>query len=455
MKTWKPRGLFRKGSPLAGGIPKSNIFESCFKPGLLTVDQLLSESTRRNQAVMASCSTSGDLDVDKAVLRETEEEVRLGWAVGPIDLPASDCVVSKRFALVQRNKTRMIDDFSISGINDTAATENKVDLHMVDTFGAVIRAFFSCCSEFGNPSELVGKTYDLKSAYRQVPIMAEHLKFSYFCIYNWLLHKPEVYQLLTLPFGATHSVYSFLRLSRLLYTICTRGLYLVTTNFYDDFILASRPTCVESAKNSMELVFLLTGWEFARTGNKATDFDVVCRALGVEFDLTKSGERVLAIRNTEQRVADLVLMINSCLEKGSIGKQECLVLRGKLGFADSFLHGRIGALLLKQLSEHAFAKTGTLSTELTTSLQLMRARLVAGKPRLVTSGTLKQWFVFTDASFQQGDCTGGIGAVLFDHFGQCAGWFGFALDGELCKVLGSDNKETTIYELELVATIFA
>ena len=85
----------------------------------------------------------------------------------------------------------------------------------------------------------------------------------------------------------------------------------------------------------------------------------------------------------------------------------------------------------------------------------MRARLVAGKPRLVTSGTLKQWFVFTDASFQQGDCTGGIGAVLFDHFGQCAGWFGFALDGELCKVLGSDNKETTIYELELVATIFA
>ena len=33
----------------------------------------------------------------------------------------------------------MIDDFSISGINDTASSQNKVDLHMVDTFAAVVR----------------------------------------------------------------------------------------------------------------------------------------------------------------------------------------------------------------------------------------------------------------------------------------------------------------------------
>ena len=85
--------LLRRGSPLAGGIPKSNIFESCFKPGLLTVDQFLSESARKNQAVMSSCSTSGGLEVDKSVLRETEEEVRLGWAVGPVDLPTSDCIM--------------------------------------------------------------------------------------------------------------------------------------------------------------------------------------------------------------------------------------------------------------------------------------------------------------------------------------------------------------------------
>ena len=53
------------------------------------------------------------------------------------------------------------------------------------------------------------------------------------------------------------------------------------------------------------------------------------------------------------------------------------------------------------------------------------------------------------------DSTGGIGAVLFDYSGECKAWFGFTLDGELCKAFGSDKKETIIYELELVATVFA
>lgn len=45
--------------------------------------------------------------------------------------------------------------------------------------------------------------------------------------------------MLTLLFGATRSVYSFLRLARMLYTIAARDLLLLTTNFYDDFMLAS------------------------------------------------------------------------------------------------------------------------------------------------------------------------------------------------------------------------
>lgn len=45
----------------------------------------------------------------------------------------------------------------------------------------------------------------------------------------------------------------------------------MTTNFYDDFILASHPGLQDSAKSSMELVFLFAGWEFVVEGRKATD----------------------------------------------------------------------------------------------------------------------------------------------------------------------------------------
>ena len=224
--------LLRVGSPLAGEIPKSLAFEECYKPCLLTLPQLRRDAAKRNQAILASCKSSGDPLVDQQLLKETQEEVRLGWARGLIDKVPEGCIVSRRFPLVQGAKTRMIDDYSISGINDTAASNNKVDLHMVDTFAAVLREFFRRCDAVGQDNTLVAKTYDLKSAYRQVPIREDHLCFSFFSIYNCERQRAEVYQLLTLPFGATHSVYSFLRLSKSLRTLAARALYLLTTNFY-------------------------------------------------------------------------------------------------------------------------------------------------------------------------------------------------------------------------------
>ena len=447
--------LLRCGSPLAGEIPKSCAFEECYKPCLLTLPQLQGDAAKRNQAILASCRSSGDAAVDRQLLEETKEEVKLGWARGPFECVPDGCVVSRRFPLVQGSKTRMIDDYSISGINDTAATSNKVDLHMVDTFAAVVREFFQQCGEAGLDCKLVAKTYDLKSAYRQVPIREDHLCYSYFSIYNCDRDCAEVYQLVTFPFGATHSVYSFLRLSRSLYALAARALYLLTTNFYDDYILASRPSCVDSARNSMELIFLLTGWQFAKEGKKCTSFDVVCKALGVEFDLSLSGESILRIQNTEQRIQDLKTLINATLDAGSLGKQSALVLRGKLGFADSYLHGRLGALLLKQLSEHAYGRGTKLPSELVTSLTMMVHRLCNGRPREVSAKPLVEWFLYCDAAYEPETKSGGLGAVLCDNLGKCVAWFGIPLEKDTCVAFGADKKHTIIYDLELCAAVLA
>ena len=58
------------------------------------------------------------------IAQETREEARKCWAVGPLaEIPTP------------------IDDFSISDINGTASSHNKVDLHIVDIFPAVARNF--------------------------------------------------------------------------------------------------------------------------------------------------------------------------------------------------------------------------------------------------------------------------------------------------------------------------
>ena len=168
--------LLRSGSPLAGDIPKCAVFQELYKPCLVTLSQLTRKSEKWNQAIFAACHSSGDAEVDRQVHHETREEVRLGWAVGPIAQVPKGSVVSRRFPRAQRNKTSMIDDYSISGVNDTASSHKKVDLHMVDTFAAVLREFFQRCGEHGKACEILAK--------RQVPIKEEHLQFSYFCIYN-------------------------------------------------------------------------------------------------------------------------------------------------------------------------------------------------------------------------------------------------------------------------------
>ena len=39
-------------------------------------------------------------------------------------------------------KTRMIDDFSVSGVNDSTSTHNKIDLHSIDAFAGVVPSYF-------------------------------------------------------------------------------------------------------------------------------------------------------------------------------------------------------------------------------------------------------------------------------------------------------------------------
>lgn len=376
--------LLAEGATLAGEVDKSPAFETQFRPCLATVKQLEGDAERRNQLVMQMTCSSGSEETDLQLLAETQLEVERGWAEGPFELKDLErgSTVSRCFPLVQSSKTRMIDDFSVSGVNDSCVAHNRVDLHLIDTFCAMAKSFFGQCEEAGIDSKLRCKTYDLTSAYRQVPVRPSHYRYAFVSVYNCKRGRAEIYRMRTMPFGATHSVFCFLRLARCLYSLTVRGLHLLTTNFYDDFILASKPELCESSKNSMELLFMLTGWLYAKEGNKSTAFSSHCKTLGVEFGFSRSEQRLLAVANTATRKEELIAQITAALELGTLDKQECLMLRGKLGFADSFLHGRVGKLVLVKLIDHAYGKSSRIDSELKAALMAMKVRLQHAGPKL-------------------------------------------------------------------------
>ena len=131
------------------------------------------------------------------------------------------------------------------------------------------------------------------------------------------------------------------------------------------------------------------------------------------------------------------------------------MLKGRLSFADSFLHGRLGKILLKKLLEHAYSRQRTLDESTKHALLAMKTRLEAGHPVQISDQELLQWFVYTDAAYNMEELTGGVGAVLVDQACSCIQWFGFPLNEEMCKTFGCQTKQSIIYELELVAAVHA
>eukprot|EP00971_Amphidinium_carterae_P173370 3436699-Amphidinium_carterae.1 len=87
----------------------------------------------------------GDTDLDEQIASGTDEEVRRGWLDGPYDegslmrLLGPSWICSRRFAVRQGEKIRLIDDFSISRINATAQSDEKIALQGVDAFVAACR----------------------------------------------------------------------------------------------------------------------------------------------------------------------------------------------------------------------------------------------------------------------------------------------------------------------------
>ena len=96
-----------------------------------------------------------------------------------------------------------------------------------------------------------------------------------------------------------------------------------------------------------------------------------------------------------------------------------------------------------------------MGEDLVAALQFMRTRLKAGKPRTVSGVARKQWYIYSDASYEPSTKTGGLGAVLVDQSGDVTAWFGMPIGMEQGKALGSETKDTVIFELELLAAILA
>ena len=135
----------------------------------------------------------------------TLQEVEAGYLEGPYEVSElpSGSIISPRFGLAQKKQDEAIDNMSASGINSAVGLPEKLQVEGVDEAISVIRAWMM---HTGSGCHLLGKTYDLRKAYRQIGIAKKHLLSAWIAAWNPATSRPMVFAMKSMPFGATASV---------------------------------------------------------------------------------------------------------------------------------------------------------------------------------------------------------------------------------------------------------
>lgn len=250
-----------KGFNLVGQAAFSEQFPHGFVPMQQTPQELRAKSIWLRKTAAAKCTASLKPDLDVQVWNQTLEECHKGWMRGPFTETRVTAMVgdpywlaTRRFALEQSDKIRLIDDGLASGLNSAFGTSNKLQLLDIDSLVSLLlriqklrlKASSGLCLSDGStiqchPSpawegnlELLGKTLDLKSAYKQLGPNMEDLWTRIIVVYDPHSQEPAYFASSVLMFGSAASVYAFNRVSKSVWHITTSLLNLWQTVYYDD-----------------------------------------------------------------------------------------------------------------------------------------------------------------------------------------------------------------------------
>ena len=443
--------LLREGVDLEGQVPASGVFPPCFTPAEKSLEKLAEEAPAIRKRVLGEASRPSPHDA--IILEKTLDEVKKGWVSEPLD-PDSlepESLINRRFAILQKDKPRVIDDCSASGLNASVQKTESPKPQSTDLLGSLCLALLE---KFPAATNLEGKCVDLKSAYRQAPVSDRSLKFSNVAYFDPQTKGPTVRRMFALPFGASRAVYGYLRIAHSLWWLAVKCLALMMTHFFDDFITVCRAEESRLVSQVLSNFFGLLGWKVAE--DKDRDFSSEFGALGVWVSFLHFSKGEVRFSNTPGRVLELRQALESLLLERKASAKFIERLRGRMLYAGGQLFGRLAKLCVQALRSCESAD-GVVSDDAAEAISLYLDLLVKGPPRLVSRVTAEPLYVFTDASYEglPGAERCGMGGILFDSVGQPLKFFSLELSRPQRVILGEGRASTIIFEAELCAAILA
>lgn len=162
----------QSGFKLTGWLQRSGVFPQSMKKPEKTVASALRAAKGLNRSIVKQVGQITDEDLAREVWDLTKTELERGWVFLDEDCDPSNFMLGKRFGLRQKDKTRLIDDCSIGGFNETCGTSERLKVHTIDEMAAYMAWVIENCGK-ECCKDLTGRTYDLKSAYKRFAISTQ------------------------------------------------------------------------------------------------------------------------------------------------------------------------------------------------------------------------------------------------------------------------------------------
>jgi hypothetical protein len=448
----------QNGFSLTGIMPRSGAFAPKVRLRTMTEQQLLASARWINACLVDRMGPSHDPEQDRAVASETMKELDLRWLDGPYTLDEMNTrypagwVGSRRFAIFQGCKWRVIDDFTESFVNASYELREHVDLLGVEECLALGCQLLKA---MGGSAQLVGRTLDLKSAYRQLPVADSSGWCSVLAVF--IDGRVKYYQQRALPFGSVASVVAFNRFSRFLWRCAVQLGKIPLTNYVDDFPMVDLKIHAASSWLTFESMLMLTGVSYATEEKKRKAFAEVFGFLGVEMDLSSTLEGVIVVRNTESRVKELTEAIDAIMKADAMKPAVARSLVGRLTFAERQVFGGAACQVigLIQTRANATSRFGQLDDLLKASLTWIQQRLLVSPPRsFCVVDPRPPVLIFTDGAAEE---KSGItcGAICFDACTNTIEQFGGLIPSSITDVWIQSGSRQVIHQAELYPAVAA
>lgn len=444
------------GFPLCGWLPASGLFPCRIRPPEISEEFLRQMAGSFTARTLAATKSSGDDALDEALWTATMDEVHDGFLSGPFEVSEvpRHGVISPRFGIQQKNKLRPIDNFTASHVNSATGLEEKFHVDSIDEICAMVKTWM----QRGPPGlRLVGKTYDMRKAYRQIAIREDHLDLSWISVWDPTKGRPSIFRMASMPSGATASVGAFLRISQAIKCVGISLCGLVWSSFLDDFVCVCREGTQVQTDRMVRLLFKSLGWRLSEDAEKDLPFAVRFQALGVEFDLSEVCAGRFTVGNTSSRKEEIGTKIDSILGGDELEPAVAESMRSRLLFAEAQIYGRHAKIALQTIGQVGLSKRicKPLKPEVRRALTWMRHRVLHAAPRTIETSHRKVFYLFLDGacapSSNNEEWSGtSVGAVLADSHGNILRFFGHVISPDLVASWGEPDKTQYIFEAEVL-----